>query len=579
MKRLIILLITLTTLVGLYAQNSKSVLESTKLIADKVMRETSFEYELKVLGSNGGWSSFSVPQIVENEQVIAYAVMESEKEAKTRIGISFKGNISIYMNGEEIFRGRSDSLELSEYTYNRYNIQEIVPVNIHKGENEIVIHCRSGTGATKIMLLAVNELDAEETYISIVPLISDPSNSEWLISGPHPISNLEETLSGPKANSSRFNLNTFNDWAVPSQPIIRELIISESNSFLRDSYADWHYANGGTMLGILNLYLMSDEEKYLDFVNRYSDNITDNRDYFHWQYLNQHALRGSLHKLIRKTMLDDTGGPVLPFAQLKLIQPEKDLNNLLEEMLDYVLNQQARLPDGTLCRPEPEPNTIWADDLFMTVPFLCRMARIKGDNTLYDEAAMQIILFNKYLLNSKTGLYFHGWYSDREQSTSVQWGRANGWVTWAMSEALLLIPEDHQDYKKILNIFRDHIEAIAEFQDANGMWHQVLDHPETYEETSCTAMFSLSLARGVRNEWLKEEYREDALEGWKAVANKIAEDGTVEGICRGTEIGETIEFYNARKTFDHDPRGLGAMINAGTEIYFLLQSSGDSGSD
>ena len=37
------------------------------------------------------------------------------------------------------------------------------------------------------------------------------------------------------------------------------------------------------------------------------------------------------------------------------------------------------------------------------------------------------------------------------------------------------------------------MEALAGYQDPSGMWHQVLDHPETFEETSCTAMFTLGL--------------------------------------------------------------------------------------
>lgn len=92
-------------------------------------------------------------------------------------------------------------------------------------------------------------------------------------------------------------------------------------------------------------------------------------------------------------------------------------------------------------------------------------------------------------------------------------------------------------------------------------------------------MFTLALARGVRYGWLKENYRSQAIKGWEALNEKIGEDGTVVGICRGTGIGKTVEYYNERMTFDHDPRGLGAMLTAGTEIHLLLHSSSEAGSE
>jgi unsaturated rhamnogalacturonyl hydrolase len=238
-------------------------------------------------------------------------------------------------------------------------------------------------------------------------------------------------------------------------------------------------------------------------------------------------------------------------------------------VFDYVVNGQERLPDGTFCRPEPEDGTVWADDLFMSVPFLLRMARIKGNRALYDEVARQVIRFNGYLCDPGSGLYFHGWYSQRQVNSPVRWGRANGWIAWATSEALLLMPRDHPEYGRIMEIFRGHMKALAGCQDPSGMWHQVLDHPETYPETSCTAMFTLAMARGVRMGWLEEKYMENALRGWAALQEKIGPDGTVSDICRGTGIGENVDFYEQRDRFDHDPRGLGAMLTAGCEIHLL----------
>ena len=161
-------------------------------------------------------------------------------------------------------------------------------------------------------------------------------------------------------------------------------------------------------------------------------------------------MRGSYHRIHRMTMLDDSGGPALPFAQLQLDDPGyPGIMPLLERVSGYIIRGQERLPDGTFCRPEPEPTTVWADDLFMSVPFLLRMARITEDPSLYDEVALQVIQFNHYLQDPQTGLYFHGWYNQRQEHTPVRWGRANGWVVWATSEALMHLPDDHPRYGEI----------------------------------------------------------------------------------------------------------------------------------
>ena len=117
----------------------------------------------------------------------------------------------------------------------------------------------------------------------------------------------------------------------------------------------------------------------------------------------------------------------------------------------------------------------------------------------------------------------------------------------------------------LLNIYKNHIEGLIKYQDRSGMWHQVLNHPESYEESSCTAMFILGIARGINNGWLNKSYSEYALKGWNALSKKI-DNGIVHGICRGTGMGDNLEFYFNRPTLDNDPRGLGAVITAGIEI-------------
>jgi len=565
---------------GLCAQ--EQALDVTRSIADKIIRETSFEYELVPMTYNAGITRVSLEKNAAPDAIsYARSLMKADEERAGFLGLSWTGHIALFLNGEKVFEGTSEKVEMQEYTYNRYRFTERIPVSWLKGENTLLLKCASGKSASTVLILPVNEIDEKLLEVNALPATPGTPDTHWLTCGPwKPVEVKDKLAAGmetvfPPEEGFRDYYGYGEkvlSWQLEEVPLLRKLVVADSNSYTRDPYADWHYANGGTMLAILSLYETSGDKIYLEFVQKFADNILENDDYFRWQYFKLQAMRGSYHRINRMTMLDDSGGPALPFAELQRLDPESDkYRAMLERNFDYVMNGQERLEDRTFSRPEPEPETVWADDLFMAVPFLLRMAEITGDESLYYEVARQVIQFNNYLADPSSGLYLHGWYNGRGENTPVHWGRANGWIIWATSEALLHMPKKHPDYKAILKIYRKHMEAIAAVQDPSGMWHQVLDHPETWEESSCTAMFTLGLARGARMGWLKKEYGEKALKGWSALQSKIKEDGTVVDICRGTGIGDDVDFYANRKRFDHDPRGLGAMITAGCEIK-LLQS-------
>ena len=40
-------------------------------------------------------------------------------------------------------------------------------------------------------------------------------------------------------------------------------------------------------------------------------------------------------------------------------------------------------------------------------------------------------------------------------------------------------------------------QGVAAVQSGSGLWHQLLDKPDSYLETSASAMFTYAIARGV----------------------------------------------------------------------------------
>ena len=252
------------------------------------------------------------------------------------------------------------------------------------------------------------------------------------------------------------------------------------------------------------------------------------------------------------------------------------LEAFIEPSIRYISEEQKRLEDGTLARDRPLPNSLWLDDLYMSVPALAQMGKMTGEMKYFDDACRQIIQMNQRMFVPELGLYRHGWCQDMNPHPTFPWGRANGWTIMAAAELLSVLPEQHPDYGKVLSIYRQHIEGIVKHQGINGFWHQLMDRPETYEETSSTAMFVFSIARGVNRDWLDESaYGPAAILGWNSVSTKIDSDGAVSGTCVGTGIGWEAAFYAYRPTSLYAAHGYGPVLLAGAEVLQMLKTLGD----
>lgn len=348
-----------------------------------------------------------------------------------------------------------------------------------------------------------------------------------------------------------------------------ELAIDTNATYKRESYAEWTYGNGTVLLSLLSLAHEAKDTAYSAFVRNVCDFTLTNLPLFRKQYEAMPAVRAADYRIFLGGMLDNSGGPVLPYVQLWIESGDDRYRSLVQHMAAYVSSGQVRLKDGTLCRAEDTPMTVWADDLFMSVPLLLRMGMKTGNVSYYDDAARQIENFHGYLKDDHTGLYRHAFYDFKKEQSPVQWGRANGWIIWAESEALLHLPTGHPSYAKIGRLFREHIDAVVHCQDTTGLWHQVLDRRDSFEETSCTAMFLIGMVRGMRTGVLDSRYMPFVNNAWAGLRSRISDDGIVTDICRGTGISDSFEFYYTRERFKNDPRGLGAVITAAVEMMTL----------
>ncbi len=281
-------------------------------------------------------------------------------------------------------------------------------------------------------------------------------------------------------------------------------------------------------------------------------------------------------RLLEPHSLDQCGAMTAALLKARSAGIGKDLGRFITPSIQYISEGQKRLADGTLARDRPLPDSLWLDDLYMSVPALAQMGRATGETKYFDDACAQIIRMTERMYLPELGLYRHGWVSAMEQHPSFAWGRANGWTIMATVELLSVLPEDHPRYGEILSIYRRHIAGIAHCQGTDGLWHQLLDRPGTYEETSASAMFVFALARGINRGWIdKSAHGARAILGWNAISTKIDDSGAVQGTCVGTGIGWDPAFYAYRPVSPHAAHGYGPVILAGAEVVEMLAQLGD----
>ena len=337
-------------------------------------------------------------------------------------------------------------------------------------------------------------------------------------------------------------------------------------------FGDWTYSMGVVLTGMLQASKVTGDPRYEEYALRYFDFIFDHLDYFRRQAAQFGPQPRGYRRLIDMRELDDCGAIGAALIRAYTERKDQRYRGTIDATAEFISHRMKRMPDGTLVRPRPQPVSLWADDLYMSVPFLARMGQLTGDQLYFDDAAKQVIQFSDRLMNPASGLFDHAWFEGDGYDPKFYWGRADGWMLVAMVELLSVMPENHPLRGRVLDIYRRGVQGVTAVQSSRGMWHQLLDKPDSYEETSATAMFTFAIARGVNRGWLSPIYAPVAQTGWQALAKRIHENGEIEGICVGTTAAYDAVYYYNRPTNLGAMQGYGPTLLAGAEMITLLRS-------
>ncbi|MGC3968037.1 MAG: glycoside hydrolase family 88 protein [Pirellulales bacterium] len=169
-----------------------------------------------------------------------------------------------------------------------------------------------------------------------------------------------------------------------------------------------------------------------------------------------------------------------------------------------------------------------SDAVFMAGPILAFAGKLTGDDKYY-EASVRNMKFMQKLCLRDDGIYRHS------PLDEAAWGRGNGFPTLGLTWTLDALPESFAGRSEVAAALEKHLRALLPHQDHTGMWHQVIDKPESYAEFTSTAMITYAMVRGVREGRLDAETFDPPIRrAWEALKSRIAADGTLIDVCTGT---------------------------------------------
>lgn len=243
----------------------------------------------------------------------------------------------------------------------------------------------------------------------------------------------------------------------------------------------------------------------------------------------------------------NTTAPLLTLALLAERSGSPVYRKVCLDWAQWLVTELPRTEEGGFQHVTSDlenPQQLWADTLFMVCLFLAASGRAFDRPDLTEEAGRQFLLHQKYLNDESTGLWFHGWtFAGRHHFGKARWARGNAWFTAASVEFLSMLPAQSRFFEPVRAGLNRQVEALAGCQGESGLWHTLLDHPDSYTESSASAAIAYGILAGTRLGYLAPQWRPVGLRAADAVRQQIDGDGLLQGVSYGTALGNDLDHY------------------------------------
>jgi unsaturated rhamnogalacturonyl hydrolase len=243
----------------------------------------------------------------------------------------------------------------------------------------------------------------------------------------------------------------------------------------------------------------------------------------------------------------------LPALDLHVKTGKREYLDYARAIIDAVQHKTTRTSDGVPV-PHPPAIEVWVDVAYFVAPAMARLGRLEKDPAMIEAGFDQVLLHAQYLRDPRTSLMWHVAYPETKTHSSCLWARGNSWFSLAAAQVLdeaVTAKVDDRLGAKFENLsleFAHQLNSITSLQDREtGLWHTVMERPESYLEASASAGFALALGRALKlnpeklNVFRAEQAYSRALAG---ICAKINERGEFTGVSQQTPPGDFADYQS-----------------------------------
>lgn len=337
----------------------------------------------------------------------------------------------------------------------------------------------------------------------------------------------------------------------------------------------WNYIDGCMITGILELFEITGETRFLDFADRFLSGFVEEDGHIRTYDPEEYSLDNVNPAKNLFSLYDLTG---------------KEKYRKATERVRSQLSTMPRTPEGNFWHKLIYPNQVWLDGIYMALPFYMEYEKRFDAQKDCPDICQQIANVEIRMRDPETGLYYHGYdasrkmyWADPDTGCSPNfWLRAEGWFILGLVDVLEIMKDLPMQAESVhlQHMLLDLAKALSKYQDPSGLWYQLIALPElegNYLETSGTALISAALLKAVRLGFLPESFRavgEKAFYG--IVDHRLTKnaDGTpcVTGICLVAGLGGeqhrdgSVAYYLSEPVVQNDAKGVGPLLLAYTEM-------------
>jgi unsaturated rhamnogalacturonyl hydrolase len=287
----------------------------------------------------------------------------------------------------------------------------------------------------------------------------------------------------------------------------------------------WDWSQGVGLYGIWRLYQSTGDKKYIDYLHGWYD---------------RHIAESSVKNI-------NYVAPMLTLVSLFEETKDQRWMPFIREFCEWINTDLPRTQMGGFTHTTATKNNeeqLWVDTLFMGGLFFAKAGLILNQPEYFNEVVYQYLLHVQFLSDPVTGLWRHGWsFKEKHHFAGALWGRGNGWVCSTGIDLIEMMVEETPSAKLIKKNFIRHCHGLLAVQGKNGMWHTLLDDPQSYIESSATAAVAYAFLKGFRINILGVEFEEAGKRAVRALLERISEKGELSDVSSGTPVFSTLEEY------------------------------------